>query len=151
MSTQARAALINSGQIVFRSEIQKLDFTNESPGAGLQTDCIALLTEICIVKKHIIVITAAMHDHSNDSCLGFHSHADGFCVDCWPLLDKTDPTSYVPSIGQMMDSFLADCARSVWLYQIGLAGSADSRANEIAAGRTEFTDDGADHIHLGAK
>jgi hypothetical protein len=49
-----------------------------------------------------------------------------------------------------MIQFLADAARSVWLYQIGLAGSADSTADSDAAGRTKFSDDGADHVHLGA-
>jgi hypothetical protein len=149
MSAQARNALVSGGRMVFRSEIQKLDLLNETP-SGTQTDLIALLTELT-AKGHIILVTAVRSDHSDDSCLGLHSHADGFCIDCWPLLNASDPLSYADAESSQMTAFLADAARSNWLYQIGLGGSANTHANEVAAGRTVFADNGADHIHLGAR
>jgi hypothetical protein len=67
----------------------------------------------------------------------------------WPL-NSTNPTDYVNANDPKMVQFLADAARSVWLYQIGLAGSANTATDKAAAGTTEFSDDGADHVHLGS-
>jgi hypothetical protein len=100
-------------------------------------------------KGHIILLTAVKTDHHPDNDPGFHTHQTGFCADVWPL-NSTTPTDYVSANDPKMVQFLADAARSVWLYQIGLAGSANTATDRNAAGETAFSDDGADHVHLGS-
>ena len=46
--------------------------------------------------------------------------------------------------------FLEDVSKNQYLYQIGLAGSADIAINHTAAGSTVFSDDGGDHVHIGS-
>ena len=48
-------------------------------------------------------------------------------------------------------AFLRDLSEFDYLHQIGLAGSAWTDANAAAAGATCFHDEGADHIHVGAR
>ena len=146
MSIQARRQLIDSPATFFQHEAEQ--HADLMDPAKTQTELIALLLEL-VGKGHVLEFTAIRSDHSDDSCLGYHSHADGFCADLWPLASRT-AGDYLDASDDRFAAFLADAARSHWLYQIGLAGSADTRANQIAAGRTEFPDDGADHVHLGA-
>jgi len=145
MSQQARDWLISHPNTLFQRDTQRDDLRDENV---TKTELIALLVDL-IQKGHIILFTAVKSDHHPDNDLGFHSHENGFCADVWPL-NTTAPTDYVNANEPKMIQFLADAARSTWLYQIGLAGSADTAQDTSAAGRTKFSDDGADHIHLGA-
>ncbi len=145
MSLQARQKLIASPNTVFRAQSQRDDLLNDQKTS---TDLIALLLDL-VGKGHIILFTAVRTDHSDDSCLGFHSHANGFCADVWPLSAPRDG-AYLNADTHDFRQFLADAAASPWLYQIGLAGSANTPGDATAAGSSEFTDDGADHVHLGA-
>jgi hypothetical protein len=142
---QAREHLVNHPNILFQEESQREDLLNEHL---TQTNLIELLSEL--VKDHHFVITAVRSDHHDDSDLGYHCHANGFCVDCWPL-ESASPTDYAPAQGEKMDSFLKDVARSPVLWQIGLAGSGDTAHNQFISGPTCYSDDGGDHIHIGAK
>lgn len=112
------------------------------------TELIALLQGL-LQQGFFIEITSVRSDHSDDTGLGEHSHGNGWCVDCWPLASFT-AADYLDASDPRFQAFLKACAASPWLYQIGLAGSADTNANHVAAGPTVFSDDGADHIHLGA-
>jgi hypothetical protein len=145
MSLQARAALVNSPNTIFQRNSQREDLLDENL---TRTELIALLWGL-VAKGHILLFTAVRSDHHDDSCLGFHSHADGFCADVW-FQTARDPNAYAESDSPDMVHGLADAARSPWLYQVGLAGSAITMKDALAAGRTEFDDGGADHIHLGA-
>ena len=144
MSQQARQYLVS--KLFFQDDTQKPDLLNENM---TQTDLIALLVEL-VNKGHHIEITAVRTDHSNDSGLGEHCHANGYCADMWPL---TGPTAgaYLDAGDAAFQKFLQDAAASQWLYQIGLAGSAYTSANVAAAGSSVFQDDGADHVHLGSQ
>ena len=151
MSIQARDALVNSPNTKFQRNSQRTDLLDPNE---TQTDLIALLTEL-VGKGHIILFTAVRSDHHDDSGLGrppnfVGTHAHGWAADCWPL-NSPNPTDFVDAGDPKMQQFLQDAAASTWLHQIGLAGSADTPENRTAAGMTVFSDDGADHIHLGAK
>ena len=145
MSLQARHALVAHPRTIFRSDAQRQDLLDP---AKTQTELVALLTEL-VHKGHMLLFTAIRSDHHDDSCLGLHSHANGYDADVWPL-NSTDPTDYIDASTPAFEHFLADAARSPWLYQVGLAGEADTAADEAAAGRTVFSDGGADHVHLGS-
>jgi hypothetical protein len=119
MSQTAREALVDSGHLFFQRDSQRTDLLDENL---TQTTLIALLSDL-VAKGYHVELTAVRSDHSDDSALGFHCHAHGFCADLWPL---TGPTP-------------------------GLAGSADTPANRAAAGATVFSDSGADHVHLGSQ
>ena len=144
MSQQARNWLISHPHTVFQRDSQRQDLRDPSV---TKTELIALLIEL-IQKGHIILFTAIKSDHHADNDLGFHTHENGFCADVWPL-NSTEATDFVNANESKMTDFLADGARSSWLYQIGLAGTADTVLDRSAAGSTVFSDDGADHIHLG--
>ena len=143
MSQQARDVLV--AKLVFQDDTQASDLQN----IGLtQTQLIALLTELT-GKGWNIEITSVRTDHSDDSALGLHCHANGYCADLWPLA-SSDAGDYLDAGDPRFQQFLTDAAASPWLYQIGLAGSAWTTANANAAGPTVFQDDGADHVHLGS-
>ena len=114
-----------------------------------QTQLIALLLDLVNAGFHM-EITAVRTDHSDDSALGEHCHANGYCADLWPLGSST-PGDYLDATNPYFQQFLEAAAASPWLYQIGLAGSAWTASNAAAAGPTVFQDDGQDHIHLGAE
>lgn len=145
MSLLARQALVDSGRLFFQNDTQKSDLLN--PGLT-QTELIAFLLELTNLGFNL-EITAVRTDHSDDLALGEHCHANGYCVDLWPL-KRAIAADYMGPNDPGMISFLESCAASNWLYQIGLAGSAYTEENAAAAGHTAFADDGADHIHLGA-
>jgi hypothetical protein len=144
MSIQARQDLVS--KLVFQRDSQRNDLMDPNM---TQTTLIALLLEL-VNKGHHIEITAVRSDHSDDSALGLHCHANGYCADMWPLGSAT-PGDYLDAGNPYFQQFLRDAAGSSWLYQIGLAGSAYTDANVAAAGSTVFHDDGADHVHLGAE
>lgn len=145
MSIAARQALVDSPQTVFQHDSQRSDLLDPNL---TQTGLIALLTEL-VAKGHVLLFTAVRSDHGDDSALGEHSHANGYCADLWPN-HSANPTDYIDATDPAFAVFLADCAKSAWLYQVGLAGTAWTSANAVAAGDTVFRDDGADHVHLGA-
>jgi hypothetical protein len=142
MSLDARKELVS--RLVFQNPSQRADLLDPE---RTQTALIALLLDV--TRHWNLEITAVRSDHHDDSALGEHCHAKGWCVDCWPLrtpkagmyLDADEP--------QFLD-FLRACAAAGHLHQIGLAGSADIPACHSAAGLTSFSDSGPDHIHLSA-
>jgi hypothetical protein len=144
MSIQARQALVS--KLVFQNSSQQSDLLDPNM---TQTTLIALLLDL-VNKGHHIEITAVRSDHPDDSALGLHCHANGYCADLWPLGSAT-PQDYLNATNPYFQQFLQDAAASSWLYQIGLAGSAWTSANQTAAGQTVFQDQGADHVHLGAE
>lgn len=133
---------------------QRLVFTDASQQSDLldpnltNTDLIALLLD-ATAHGEVLGITAVRSDHSDDSALGFHCHAHGFCADCWPMNSRT-PGDWMSATDPLFAAWLARVSQSLWLHQIGLAGTAWTQANVDAAGSTVFHDSGADHIHLGA-
>jgi hypothetical protein len=143
MSLAARAELC--AKLIFQDESQKSDLMNPEV---TQTQLIALLLDI-VGKGHTLEITAVKSDHHDDSALGLHCHFNGYAADCWPLNTYT-PGDYMDAGTHDFRQFLVDASQSQWLFQIGLAGSADTPANHTAAGATCFSDDGGDHIHFGA-
>lgn len=146
MSQQAREALVASANTFFQHDSQRTDLRDSH---RTRTELIALLTELCITKGWAVEFTAIRADHHDDSSLGLHSHSNGYCVDLWPLKAKK-AGRYLDASDPKFKAFLRDAASSGWIYQIGLAGSADVPANRAAAGTTAFSDGGADHVHFGA-
>ena len=140
MSQQARDALVT--KLIFQRDSQRNDLL--SP-LVTQTELIAFLTEL-VAKGHFLEITAVKSDHHND---GPRGHAGGRAADCWPLASFT-AGDYLDADDARFAAFLRDVAASTWLYQVGLAGSADTAENRAAAGATCFSDSGGDHVHLGA-
>ena len=144
MSIAARQSLCD--RLVFQADSQRADLMDS---AMTQTQLIALLLDLAVGKRWNLEVTAVRSDHHDDSALGLHCHANGYCADLWPLR-SAKPGDYLDAGDVLFQDFLADAAESSWLYQIGLAGSAFTSANMHYAGSTAFEDDGADHVHLGA-
>lgn len=145
MSLEARQGLVASPLTLFQRDSQRSDLLDPSL---TQTQLIALLIEL-VTKGYAIEFTAIRSDHHDDSALGLHCHANGYCADLWPLNTPT-AGDYMDANDKRFGQFLFDASNSMWLYQIGLAGEADTLRNRGCAGRTVFEDDGGDHIHLGA-
>lgn len=149
MSIAAREALAD--RVIFDNPCQREDILSPT---RTQTQLIALLLKL-VNKGHFIQLTAVRCDHSDDSALGEHSHANGWCADFWFLkafvrddwMDADDPR-FAQGLLDLRESGGQD---DPMLHQIGLAGSAWTPANAAAAGPTAFHDDGADHVHVGAQ
>lgn len=146
MSEEARAALVASPNTFFQDDTQRADLDDDHV---TQTGLIAILTEL-IGKGHAIEFTAIKSDHHDDSNLGLHCHFNGYCADLWPLASAS-AGDYLDAGDARFQAFLSDVAHSQYLYQVGLAGSAWTSANAVAAGDSVFHDDGADHVHIGAE
>ena len=146
MSEQAREALVNHPNLIFQRDSQRLDLLDVTV---TQTGLIALLQYLCIEKNHPIELTAVKTDHHDDSYLGEHCHFNGYCADLWPL-SAPSAGDYLAAGEGAFQSFLRDVAQAPTLFQIGLAGTAQTSYNDAAAGPTVFDDDGADHVHVGA-
>lgn len=145
MSIGARSLLCE--RLVFqRPTVQQADLMDPE---RTETGLIALLLMLTEAKGWHLEVTAVRGDHHDDSALGLHCHANGYAIDLWPLVDGTQGNYYDADSPHFAD-FLRDVASSPWLYQVGLAGTANTETNRAAAGRTVFPDDGADHIHLGS-
>jgi hypothetical protein len=144
MSQETRDNLV--AKLVFQKASQRSDLLDDDL---TQTYLIGLLDYLA-QKGWNMEITAVRTDHSDDSHLGFHCHAHGFCADLWPLASDT-PGDYLDASDPRFQQFLTDAAGAPFLYQIGLAGTADTLANRKAAGPTVFSDGGADHLHLGSQ
>lgn len=142
MSIAARAQLCS--RLVFQDEAQRADLMDP---AVTQTTLIALLLEVTAHTP--LEVTAVKSDHHDDSALGEHCHFRGFAADLWPLASLT-PGDYLDASDARFGAFLRALAASPWLYQIGLAGEANTDANLAAAGASSFVDDGGDHVHVGA-
>lgn len=146
MSLEARQALVHHPNTIFNAQSQRDDLLDP---AKTQTDLIALLTDLCINKGHIFQFTAIKSDHHNDSYLGEHCHFNGFCADGWPLASHT-AGDYLDANDSRFHQFCHDAGFDPFDHQVGLAGSAYTHDNVVAAGSGVFHDDGADHVHLGA-
>lgn len=149
MSLQARQHLVTHPHIIFANETQKSDLLDIHL---TQTELIAHLL-VLLNKGHIIGVTAVFSDHHDDLDLNPTSphqgtHTGGWAVDCWPM-NSTTPRDWMDATAPRFRAFLNDAGSSPWNYQVGLAGSADTDENRIAAGSTAFSDSGADHVHLG--
>lgn len=142
-----REALVNSPKTVFQRDSQRADLLDPDL---TQDALIALLCGLALERGYWILFTAIRTDHGDDSALGFHCHAHGFCADVWPL-HSANPTDYVDAGEPLFVQFLHDAARSAYIHQIGLAGSSYTVANIAACRGRAFHDDGADHVHLGAQ
>lgn len=146
MSVEARQLLVNHPHTIFQSQSQRDDLLDPTK---TQTGLIALLQDL-IAKGFIILFTAVKSDHHDDSALGEHCHFNGYCADVWPL-KSTNATDYLDATDPKFDLFLKVASSNQYLYQIGLAGSADIPACRSSAGSTCFSDDGGDHVHLGSQ
>ena len=142
MSLEARQELVK--RLVFQRDSQRTDLLST---VLTKTELIALLLEA--TEHYHLEVTAVRSDHHDDSALGGHSHAYGFCADLWPLM-SAEAGDYMDANDPRFGMWLEWVASSPWLYQIGLAGSADTPENRKDAGPTVFEDSGADHVHLGA-
>lgn len=156
MSIQMREALVQHPHTIFRSQSQRDDLLDPTK---TNTDLIALLWEL-VQRGHIILFTAIHSDHHDDSALnptpphvGTHAgspETGGFAADTWPLA-STAPDDYLDAGSQAFTQYVHDAADTPWTFQVGLAGSADTATNAAAAGAAYFSDDGGDHVHLGAR
>lgn len=131
-------------KLYFQDSLQKRDLLNPEL---TNTNLIALIEELQ-GYGFVIEVTAVRSDHHDDSALGLRCHANGYCIDCWPL-NSDSAGDYMPANSLQMGRFLKACATSPYIYQIGLAGGAWNPLAIKSAGDTVFRDDGADHVHLG--
>ncbi len=145
MSAVARAALVAHPSLLLRTAVQKSDLLDVDL---TQTELIAYLLYM-VDHGHVLEVTAVRTDHDNDACLGRHSHANGFAIDCWFNASKT-LGDYLDQGDPRFIAALEDAAKCPWNYQVGLGGAADAPADWAAAGPTVFEDNGEDHVHLGA-
>ncbi len=156
VSPATRLKVVNS-PLTKLSDSQRSDLLDE----GKTDSNLVALLEYLIDRGHAIGVTACVSDHHDDSALNptpphVGTHAGGFAVDCWPLNTAT-AGDWVPADG--LKPFLADAAAFPGIYQIGLAGTADTEANREATGlpyevpeRPDcFSDSGDDHLHLGVR
>ena len=147
MSVEARKALIEHKHLFWSNKgSQQGDISDETK---TKTNLIELLTDL-LAKGHIIFITCVNSDHHDDTNLGLHCHHNGYAFDCWPQ-NSVSPGDFCNADDPKMLKFLEDAAIDPIWYQTGLAGSAYTHADVVAAGRGVFADDGADHIHLGVQ
>lgn len=146
MSILAREQLVD--QLAFTADSQRSDLLDPEL---TQTQLIALLLDVSSAAQGWsckLKLTSVRSDHRDDSSLGLHCHARGYCADLWPV-DANG--SWLSAEDPRFQAILGAGAASSWLHQWGLAGTAWTPANEAAAGPTAFQDEGADHLHLGAQ
>lgn len=142
---QKLAALFNK-QLFFQDATQYADLLDSTK----TQDCLISFLLNLLSHGFHVELTAVKTDHHDDSDLGLHCHFNGYCVDCWPL-SSAKPGDYQDAGTKAFRKFLQTAASNPYLYQIGLAGSADTAANQVAAGHTVFSDNGEDHIHFGSQ
>jgi hypothetical protein len=152
VSAQARQDVVDSPNTIFQRQSQRDDLLNESL---TDSNLIALIQHL-LACGHTIGFTAIRSDHHIDGNNGHNP--GGIAFDGWPLksttagdwMDANDPAFRV---------YLQDVASFSGIWQIGLAGTADTDANRAAtdlpyeawkAPQTVFSDEGADHVHHGA-
>lgn len=159
MSQETREALI-----------KRLFFKDETDGTAEPTqrrDLLTLLedggTDSGLIEHLIDVanagiwleITAVRTDHHNDGLNGHNS--GGRAADGW-FLNGPTPGDWMDANTPQFARALEVVAGSNWRFQTGLAGTAYTAANMAALGGqpaidsgAAFEDEGADHIHFGAK
>jgi hypothetical protein len=144
MSILARQTLVyDRGDVFFQRQSQRLDLLNP---ALTRTELIALFTYIADMGVPI-EFTAIRSDHSDDSALGPHSHANGAAADFW-FLTHREPGAWLDAGSPLFRSYLRIIARSQWCEGIGLGGSANTPENMAACNGKGFPDDKQDHIHV---
>lgn len=151
MSIEARQAIVNSHNIIFRTPQQRDDIVNLH---GVQTQLIAFL-EYLVQNGAMFEVTAIKSDHSADGTLGtppayVGTHEHGWAIDLWPLY-KPEEGAYIDAVAPAFQHFLRIAAKAPFLYQIGLGGSAYNPINVLASGASVFQDSLEDHVHLGCK
>jgi hypothetical protein len=149
LSVAAREALAQSPSIVYRTPQQRDDIVNL---AGVKTQLVAFMRYL-VDSGFFLEVTALKSDHHDDLELNptpphCGTHAGGWAIDCWPLT-QSEEGAYLDAEDARFQFFLEVAKSGPWLYQIGLAGAADTQVNFLAAGEFYFADDGADHIHFG--
>jgi hypothetical protein len=151
MSLEVRQWIVAHPNALFRTQLQRDDILDETK---IHTNVIAIIQAL-LNKNHIIEFTALCSDHHDDSYLnpptGAHTHAGHDAFDCWFNSGAT-LGNYLDASDYRFQQALKDTAAlTSLLYQIGLAGEANILCDRQAAGSTEFTDDGGDHVHIGAQ
>jgi hypothetical protein len=159
MSIEARQAIVNSHNIIFRTAQQRDDIVSLSV---VQTQLVAFL-QFMVQNGALFVVTAIKSDHSDDTSLCktgppyIGTHAHGWAIDCWPLT-KPEDGAYMDASDMRFQHFLRLAEKAPYLHQIGLGGTAYTDANRIASGPTAFADgyvddagiwQSEDHIHFG--
>lgn len=156
MSVEARQAIVNSHNIIFRTPQQRDDIVSLN---GVQTQLIAFL-EYLVQNGALFEVTAIKSDHSADGTLGtppayVGTHEHGWAIDLWPLI-KPEEGAYMDVNDEEFQHFLRLVGRAPYFFQVGLGGAAWTVRNRIAAGPTVFsdgyTDDAGiwhseDHVH----
>ena len=154
MSSGPRRALVDSPNTFFQSDTQRSDLLDETL---TDSALIALLTYVCIEKNWPVEFTAIYTDHHDDSGLssgppynGVHHapNVPGKAADCWPL-NSQKAGDYTDAGATRFADFLRDVAAAPYRMQTGLAGTAVTNSNMVAAAPNSFQDDGADHVHIG--
>jgi hypothetical protein len=157
MSQELRDALVASPNTIFQNPSERADLLDE---AKTSTYLIELLYDICVTKNWAVEFTAIRSDHHDDSSLGeapqyIGTHwggenGPGWAADLWPLNTPT-AGDYIDASDPKFQQFLEACGVEPERMQTGLAGSAYTHADVVAAGSGVFQDAGADHVHLSAK
>jgi hypothetical protein len=156
MSQEARAAIANSRNIIYRTFQQRNDIM-----VGVQTQLIEFL-QFMVLHGAVFEVTAIKTDHGDDTGLcsagppycGTHAH--GWSLDCWPLVKATpyearQESDYLAATDDRFGHFIRLAALAPHLKQIGLAGSAVIDPLIGYAGSFYFQDNGDDHIHFGTQ
>jgi hypothetical protein len=151
MSRQARVAVVNHPNAIFRTNDQRNDFSNVN---GVRTELVALVRYM-LTAGLIFEVTAVMTDHGADGALSptpphCGTHQYGWALDCWPLA-KPQHGAYLDPSDPAFQHFLATVQKAPYLKQIGLAGTSYTPLNVIAAGASTFHDEGPDHVHIGSQ
>lgn len=151
MSLLARQQLVNSGRLIFQNPDQQAQDLLDP--TVTQTELIAML--VYLTREFYIEVTAVKTDHRNDAGLNptppyIGTHAGGWAVDGWPLNSKT-AGDWMDQNSEAFRDFLGAVAQGPFYFQTGLAGSAFTDANMVAAGKAAFHDDGGDHVHIGTQ
>jgi hypothetical protein len=154
MSEAYRQQLIASPKTVFQDETaMHADLQNDETAGGTFSQMVAHAGYMVFVKGWPIEFTMIRTGHHDDvvpGTSGVGTHWLGWAYDCWPLASNT-PGDYLDAGDPRFEQFLKDAAGAPYLFQIGLAGSADTETNRAAAGTTVFSDDGPDHVHFGTQ
>jgi hypothetical protein len=150
MSQQARDNVIDSPYTFFSDDCERDDLRDIT---RTDTNLIALIEHL-LSCGHIIHFTSIRCDHHDD---GPNGHAGGFAFDCWPLKTPT-ADDWLDATDVDFQGFLHDVGDFGGIFQIGLAGSADTPTNRSSTGlpyeewdapSTVFSDQGGDHVHCG--
>jgi hypothetical protein len=150
MSIEARQAVVNSPNTFFQIESCRTDLLDP---ALTDTNLIALSQHL-LDAGYAFEYTMVRTGHRDD---GKKGHFGGLAFDFWPLKTAT-AGDWLDAGDPRFQAFLACIASFKGLYQLGLAGTADTPQNAKATGLPyndfsadpcAFSDEGADHVHAG--